>query len=95
MANGQPNPPRKNPWISFFMGSPQRFTFWALVALLGFAAAFPELARQGISNALYAITTATAPYVTQLIMLAIAVGGIYIIIQPLLPKKKKKKDGGH
>jgi len=88
-------PPAKTSWVSFFLGTPKRFLITASVIIFVLAAIFPDVARQMISNALYAVLSAVAPYTGQLAMLAIAVGGLWIIIHPFLPKKKKKGGGKH
>lgn len=84
-------PPAKTSWVSFFLGSPKRFLITASFVIFALAAIFPDAAQKMISNALRAITSAVMPYASEILYIVIAVGGIWIlVIQPFMPKKKKK-----
>jgi hypothetical protein len=80
-------------WLNFFVGSPKRFLWTCFGIFILFAMSAPNYAAQALANVVNVFVAAFGPSAGPLLTLAIAIGGIWIIIRGIFPKKKGKN--GH
>jgi hypothetical protein len=79
-------------WVRFFVGTPPRFLITALGLLVIFAAMRPDLAQQGVTNALNAIFGSIAPFFQPALMIVIIGFGFYFLLKAFRGSSGKKKD---
>lgn len=92
MARG-PHQHQRNEWTYFFFGSPKRALYTALGFFSAFAALFPNVAMQLLTNVVNTVTEAVGPSVGPLLGIVIAIWAIWaVMLRPFKSKKNKKKD---
>ncbi|MES2931369.1 MAG: hypothetical protein V4682_01565 [Patescibacteria group bacterium] len=93
MARGPQQHNRRNEWLHFFAGSPQRLAWTAVGLFVVFAMFFPISASIVLNNVLTAFVNSFGPSAGPLLAIAISVWAIwYVMIRPFRAKKKKKSD---
>ena len=75
-------------WIRFFAGTPKRFLWTCIGLFILFAMIAPNLAAIALANVLNAFIIAFGPSAGPLLSIAIAVGGIWLMLRTIFPKKK-------
>lgn len=81
-------------WLHFFAGSPQRFLWTCVGVFILVAMVAPNLAAAALTNVVTAFVAAFGPSAGPLLSIVIAIGGIYLMVRTIFPKKKGK-GGGH